>query len=239
VIGYFIWVAVGIVLAFVARRWQGNVTGLDDRERTGILLVAIGGAIAGAYGFELIADVRGWAAPLAPGAMADRLPIGGRTVLGGILGGWIAVEIAKRKFGIRRPTGDGFALPLAVALAFGRLGCVNAGCCMGRVCEVGSFASIDANGTPHVPVPLMESIFHCCAAVVLAHAVRRGWWVGYRLAVYLCAYALVRFVLEHWRMNPPVIDGLTYYQVLAMVLFILAVFTCWTRAARQGPPAPR
>lgn len=230
-IAYFVWVAVGIAFAFIARRWQGDVTGLDDRQRTGILLVAIGGSIGGAYAFELIADMNHWAAALAPGSDApDRMPIGGRTVLGGILGGWIAVEIAKRAFRIRQPTGDTFALPLAIALAFGRLGCVGAGCCMGRVCDPHAFASIDATGTPHIPVPMLESMFHFVAAIVLAVAVRRGWWVGRRLAMYVTVYAVVRFTLEHWRMNPPVVAGLTYYQLLALVVFALAATTWWSRA---------
>jgi phosphatidylglycerol:prolipoprotein diacylglycerol transferase len=234
VIAYFLWVAAGIALALVARRWQGNVTGLDDRERTGILLVAIGGAIAGAYGFELLADLNGWTAPLAPGSSADNMPMGGRTILGGILGGWVAVEIAKRAFGIRRPTGDAFALPLAIALGFGRIGCISAGCCLGRLCAPGMFASVDARGMPHVPVPAIEAAFHFAAAIGLALAVRRGWLAGRRLAAYVTAYAVVRFVLETVRMNPPWIAGLTYYQVLSLALFALAGLTWWSRRTGVG-----
>lgn len=54
-------------------------------------------------------------------------PIGawlaGKTVVGGLLGGWLGVEIAKRAIGWRQSTGDRFVVPFAVALMIGRLGC--------------------------------------------------------------------------------------------------------------------
>lgn len=237
-IAYFAWVAIGIVLAFVARRWQGDVTGLDARERSGVLFVAIGGAILGAYLFQLPADLFGWNAPLPAGLSApDGLPLGGRTVLGGMLGGWIAVELGKRAFGITRPTGDAFALPLAIALGFGRMGCWSAGCCAGRACEPSVFASVDAAGTPRVPVQLIEVLFHAVCAAGLAIATRRRWLSGRRLAAYVTAYAIARFTLEFWRLQPTVIAGLTYHQLLSLALAVLAGATWWSRRARLAMAA--
>jgi phosphatidylglycerol:prolipoprotein diacylglycerol transferase len=51
----------------------------------------------------------------------------GKTIVGAILMGTIAVEFAKRRVGITRRTGDLFAIPLAVGIAIGRLGCLLAG----------------------------------------------------------------------------------------------------------------
>ena len=42
---YFVWVAIGVVCAFVARRVQGKVTELDERQSAGVMLLAIGGSI--------------------------------------------------------------------------------------------------------------------------------------------------------------------------------------------------
>ncbi|MEQ1831301.1 MAG: prolipoprotein diacylglyceryl transferase family protein, partial [Pirellula sp.] len=55
----------------------------------------------------------------------------GKTILGGIAGGYVAVELAKWIAGIRVRTGDSFALPVSVAVGVGRIGCFLAGCCHG------------------------------------------------------------------------------------------------------------
>ena len=52
---------------------------------------------------------------------------GGKTIVGGLLGGWIAVEVTKRVRGIHSRTGDLFAVPLCIGIAVGRIGCLLAG----------------------------------------------------------------------------------------------------------------
>jgi prolipoprotein diacylglyceryltransferase len=59
--------------------------------------------------------------------LALLLSPGGKTIVGGLLGGWIGVEAMKKLTGIRRRTGDLFALPLCVGIAVGRIGCFIAG----------------------------------------------------------------------------------------------------------------
>jgi phosphatidylglycerol---prolipoprotein diacylglyceryl transferase len=51
----------------------------------------------------------------------------GKTVVGGLMGGLFAVELTKRVAGVRRRTGDLFAIPLCVGIAIGRVGCFLAG----------------------------------------------------------------------------------------------------------------
>ncbi|WHX47056.1 prolipoprotein diacylglyceryl transferase [Paenibacillus woosongensis] len=48
---------------------------------------------------------------------------GGKTIVGGLLGGLIGVELTKKLVGITRSTGDEFAFPLIIAMAIGRIGC--------------------------------------------------------------------------------------------------------------------
>jgi prolipoprotein diacylglyceryltransferase len=47
----------------------------------------------------------------------------GKTIVGALLGALIAVEFAKRRLMVRRATGDLFAIPLALGIAIGRVGC--------------------------------------------------------------------------------------------------------------------
>ncbi|MBI3474386.1 MAG: prolipoprotein diacylglyceryl transferase [Acidobacteria bacterium] len=49
--------------------------------------------------------------------------IGGKTIVGALLGGTFAVEVFKRYIGLRHSTGDLLAIPVAAGIAIGRIGC--------------------------------------------------------------------------------------------------------------------
>jgi phosphatidylglycerol---prolipoprotein diacylglyceryl transferase len=49
--------------------------------------------------------------------------MGGKTIVGALIGGLVAVESFKRQIGQRESTGDLFAIPLATGIAIGRVGC--------------------------------------------------------------------------------------------------------------------
>jgi prolipoprotein diacylglyceryltransferase len=158
-------------------------------------------------------------------------------VLGGILGGWIAVEVSKPALGIRVPTGDGFAAPLAAALACGRVGCLLTGCCAGKAAAAGAWwqaIAVEArDGVSRFPAALVECVFHGSAAIVLVLLARRGVLRGRGLAAYVTAYCVLRIALEEVRDNPPVLHGWTYYQLLALPLLALAAATLARRSLHQ------
>lgn len=199
---YGLWIALGIAAAWAVRAMQPPEPEAVRAHRPELLAAAAVGAVLGALAGELPMGWHGHA-------------LGGRTVLGGLLGGWIAVEVAKRAIGLRQPTGDGFAAPLAAALACGRIGCLTAGCC----------------GPPWVTT--IESAFHTVACAALLALARLELLAGRRLAAYLSAYAVLRFALEWWRGYPAVACGLTWYQWLALALLALAG-TTWAWRARRS-----
>jgi phosphatidylglycerol---prolipoprotein diacylglyceryl transferase len=49
--------------------------------------------------------------------------VGGKTIVGALIFGLIAVELMKRCIGLRQSTGDLYAIPLALGIAIGRIGC--------------------------------------------------------------------------------------------------------------------
>lgn len=51
----------------------------------------------------------------------------GQTIVGGMMGGLIGIEIAKKIAGIRHSTGDLFIVPFCIGLIVGRMGCYLAG----------------------------------------------------------------------------------------------------------------
>lgn len=51
----------------------------------------------------------------------------GQSIVGGLLGGLMGVEIAKKISGVQHSTGDDFVLPLIIGTIIGRMGCFLAG----------------------------------------------------------------------------------------------------------------
>jgi prolipoprotein diacylglyceryltransferase len=103
------------------RRSKGDA--LTDAPRWGVIAAAALGAAAGSRILAGLQDI-----PSLAGHWTDPLVwMQGKTVVGGLLGGWLAVESYKKYRGITVSTGDLFALPLVLAIAIGRVGCFLAG----------------------------------------------------------------------------------------------------------------
>jgi phosphatidylglycerol---prolipoprotein diacylglyceryl transferase len=112
---------VGFRLYLWQRRRRGDVIG--DGPRWSIVAAAIAGA---AFGSKLLYWLE------EPGLTLQHANdlvflMAGKTVVGGLVGGLIAVEITKKFIGVREATGDLFAVPLALGIAIGRIGCFLAG----------------------------------------------------------------------------------------------------------------
>jgi len=87
----------------------------------------------------------------------------GQSIVGGLIGGWLGVELAKWIKGIRYSTGDRFVLPLLAAMLVGRIGCFMAG----LLDETHGSPSLlpwamdFGDGVPRHPVRLYEILFLC------------------------------------------------------------------------------
>lgn len=161
----------------------------------------------------------------------------GKTILGGIAGGYAAVELVKWIANIRTRTGDTFALPVAVAVAIGRIGCFVAGCCYGRVTTMPWGVSFplaqDESGILRHPTQLYEVAFHVLASLILVVMDRKQWLVGNQLKAYLIAYLIYRFLSEWLRPESPILLNLTIYQLVSVALVGVLVLL-WVRDSRQG-----
>lgn len=161
----------------------------------------------------------------------------GKTILGGIAGGYAAVELVKWIANIRTRTGDTFALPVAVAVAIGRIGCFVAGCCYGRVTTVPWGVSFplaqDEAGILRHPTQLYEVVFHILAAIILAIMDRKRWLVGNQLKAYLIAYLFYRFLSEWLRPESPILLNLTIYQLVSVAL-VAVLILLWVRDSQPS-----
>lgn len=118
------WVIGGIVFYREFRR-----LGWELEQMLFVMAGCIIGAVVGSYVFNVI--FVGWEE--IPNKIR-LLDFAGKTILGGITGGFIGVEITKKKIGYPHSTGDAFALAIPIGHAIGRIGCFLGGCCFGTEC---------------------------------------------------------------------------------------------------------
>jgi phosphatidylglycerol:prolipoprotein diacylglycerol transferase len=143
------------------------------------------------------------------------------------VGGYGGVELAKWVLDVRVKTGDSFGVPVAAAVAVGRLACFHAGCCYGTVTTLPWGVRFD-DGPPRHPTQLYEFAFHLSAAIGLAWLRRRGLFRGQLIKLYIIAYLVYRFFTEYLRPEPVIGLGWTGYQWATLAL--LPIFAwLWIR----------
>jgi len=147
----------------------------------------------------------------------------GKSIVGGLLGGYAGVEIAKHLLGYRSATGDWFAIITPVTIMLGRVGCLLHGCCLGRPCEASWFTLKDATGVARWPAVEVEFGFNALMLALVLVLRRRGLLPGQHFHVYLIAYGLFRFAHEFLRDTPQVLGPLSGYQIAALAVFGLGL----------------
>lgn len=222
------------VLSVLLRRSQAKLP-LAWWQKLGLGLGGFCGAMIGAKLPFALADFDG----LASGAtwLAD-----GKTIMFGIVGGYFGVEAAKWTLDIRIKTGDTFAVPVAVAVAVGRLACFIGGCCFGTPTTLpwGVRFSRAGDSLARHPTQLYEAAFHLTLAAVLLALQRRGLLRGQLVKLYILCYLAYRFVTELIRPEPRLLLGLTGYQWAALALAPVFVWLWWrdARELASQPPKP-
>ena len=149
-----------------------------------------------------------------------------RSIEGAVAGGIIAVELYKHIAGITARTGARFALPFALGVAIGRLGCYFAGLddfTYGTPTEL-PWGHDFGDGVPRHPVQLYESATMAAFALFYVACLRlRNIFVinnGFMLAVGF--YGLQRFVWEFFKPYGTIIGPFTLFHALSIALFVYA-----------------
>jgi phosphatidylglycerol:prolipoprotein diacylglycerol transferase len=168
-----------------------------------------------------------------PGLVSGRAWLdNGKTIMFGLVGGYLGVELAKAILDVKVKTGDSFAVPVAVAIAIGRLACFQGGCCFGSPTAL-PWGVDFGDGVARHPTQLYESAFHVAAAATLLVLQRRGLFRGQLIKLYFIAYFVYRFATEFIRPEPRLWLDLTGYQWAALALVPLFV-VLWAHDARAS-----
>jgi phosphatidylglycerol:prolipoprotein diacylglycerol transferase len=200
--------------AIVLSAWYWLAKSRRDPTLLIIYIGALGGAFLGAkLAYVFSEGWRDW-------SMQERWLrlAAGKSVVGGLLGGYAGVEFMKWLMGYRKSTGDLFALIVPLGIALGRVGCWLQGCCLGKPTSLKFLAICDRQGVARWPASQMELLFQMVMFAVLLILKRRGGWEGRLFFLYLFYYGIFRFFHEFLRDTPTMFAGLSGYQWLSVAM---------------------
>lgn len=219
------------VVGFRAYLWLRRKSGdaLEDANRWWVIAAAAAGAAAGSkilYWFE---DPRLTLAHWNDPAFL----LGGKTIVGALIGGLFAVEWAKERLRITRRTGDLFAAPLCVGIAIGRIGCFLTGL-DDRTAGVATRLPWGVNfgdGIARHPAQLYEVLFALALGAFLWRQMRRPHAEGDVFKMFMVAYFVFRLFCDFLKPGVRVFLGLSSIQwaCAGMLLYYRRDILRWFR----------
>ena len=155
--------------------------------------------------------------------------MGNKTIVGGMLGGLIGVELVKKKIGVNVSSGDLMVYPLILAMLIGRTGCFLAGL------EDGTFGIATSlpwginfgDGVYRHPTNLYEILFWVCLWLGLILIEKKVKLTdGSRFKMFLTTYLVFRLLIEFIKPEYFFSFGLSVIQLvcLAGILYYYKVF---------------
>jgi prolipoprotein diacylglyceryltransferase len=239
--------AIGLAIYAVElhrRRW------LDQR----IVLITVAAVVGATIGARVITawEHLDYYAGLADIPLTVAIEHSGKSLIGALAGGYLAIVVAKRALGYTRSTGDAYVLAIPIATAVGRIGCFLSELPLGTPTDLpwgmsvsagaaAAFARCPGCDLPMHPSMLYEIAFNLVAVVLLLRYRARFPVAGDALKAYLLAAGIFRLWVETVRGNEPQALGLTGPQwVLLPLVALLAIH--FVREIRRGayrvPAAP-
>lgn len=201
----------------------------------GMGLIAVAGALGGILGAKLSQFLlEGWPFKIPATSILDPR-LGGKALFGGVVIGWLTVEVVKRRLGIRRSTGDHFALALPAGEAVGRVGCLLNGCCFGKECDLPW--AIHQHGADRHPTQVYSALAAITTLALLVWIKPKLPREGDLFKVYLGVFGASRFVIEFFRATDSRPYGLTVMQWVCIELVVYAsIALSWSarRSHKEG-----
>lgn len=230
---YGVMAAVGFVSAFLIMLINRKYTKLCKDQIANILITAM---ISGVLGSRIFYVVQNWWYYKNHLGEVIRIDKGGLVFYGGFILALLILIVYIRKYcraDVIRVF-DVMSPALALAHAFGRVGCFFNGCCFGKPADLawsvvykpGTIPFDRYGDTPLHPVQIYETLLNIILACILFVLVRKS-KRGVAMSCYILAYGILRFVDEFFRGDHPqkdmVFDILTPAQAIGCVMIPLGI----------------
>lgn len=238
---YTLMLTVGVIVVLVFADRVCVKRGFSISLQRGVILTAVAAVFLGYFSAILFQSFYNWKS-------SGVFELKGATFYGGLIGGaatflviWFFVlgRFCKDK---REPIkrfpeiADVAAAAIPLAHGFGRLGCLFAGCCHGKITDAWYALPMKLGGewVKAVPLQLYEAIFLFALSAILASVLFREKERKNRiplLPIYLTVYGIWRFFIEYARADErgeTLVAFLTPSQLTAVVLIAVGVVYFWT-----------
>ena len=225
---YPVMLVLGLLAGVLIYVWQLKRDGIKSSNA---FYIALFGIVGGTIGAKLPLIFMYWN-EINSNTNSINAVLQGRTVVGGLIGGTVSILIAKRTFNIKERMGNQLAVPIAVAMAIGRVGCLLRGCCYGKETHLAWGIDFGDHILRH-PTQIYEIVFDIVMVIYLSIRKRKGVRPGQLYSIFLNGYLSFRFLLEFIRVEKVSFVFFTDFQILCIVglLFINRknIITIFTR----------
>jgi phosphatidylglycerol:prolipoprotein diacylglycerol transferase len=220
---YSFFVTLGIIAGVVLYYWYARKQNKLGEKTFYLALAAFFGAAIGAklpiwiMNFPLIIENIG------------NLPLllGGRTILGGLIGGTIAVNITKKYIGVTEKRGNIFVPSIALGAAIGRIGCFLQGCCYGIATTL-PWGINFGDGILRHPTQLYEIIFFMGFFLYAIKSIGKS-APGQLFENFILTYFTFRFFEEFLRQNSFFVFRLSIYQVISLTVVLYYTYKIYLK----------
>lgn len=199
---------------FLQKQTSDSIT---KSNKLSIILGAMIGAFLGSRIFALLEN------PVIPSNITFLITIlNSKTIMGGLFGGLLGVEIAKKIIGEKQSSGDLFIFPIILGIFIGRIGCFLSGInefTYGK--ETSFFMGMNlGDGINRHPIALYELIFLVVLFLFFQKLKSKKLKAGLLFQYFMISYFAFRFCIEFLKPNIFFIFGLSSIQILCLICML-------------------
>ena len=192
----------------------------DVIESTNRLSIILGAAIGAFLGSRIVGFLEN---PVVPSDITSFLHLfNTKTIMGGLFGGLLGVELAKKIIGEKQSSGDLFTFPILLGIFIGRVGCFLSGTnefTYGTTTTFFTGMNL-GDGLKRHPIALYELLFLAVLFVFLWKLKRTNLKNGLLFQYFMIAYFTFRFGIEFIKPNMFFLAGLSSIQILCLICIV-------------------